>query len=1026
MNVMKFANPRFVHLHVHTEYSPQDAPVHLKRLVGRAKDLGYKSLAVTDHGTVGSWVKFQKLCKENEIKPIFGMEGYFVPDRFVKTGKRHNHHIVLLAKNQIGLMNLMKISELAWMEGKYYDPRLDWELLERFGEGIICTSACVSGIIPDTLVTHGQAAAISIAERFKTMFKDDFYIEVQYHNAQIEKGVYTGMAEIAAKTGIKIVGTNDVHYLNRNDANVQEVLMAVKQGKCIKDPNRMKHDVNEYYLKSPEEMQNIFGGANSQACVSTLEIMDKCTAEIVPQKSCLPSIAFPKEFGDDFDYLVHLSNKGLEKLGLSEKKEYQDRLKHELGIVKKIKDDKGLRFDRYFLIVADYVNWAKNNGIIVGPGRGSGAGSLVLYCLGITGLDPLKYQLLFERFLSEDRNEMPDIDVDFDDTNGHKVFEYACEKYGRDHCAKIGTIGQYKCASSIRAAIKLFDPKNNYEKEMEEKKTAQKGIKNKKRNETSDFGKEVSAMLPRDPMGKNPHPKCTLLKEVYEANPDEAIYIYEHPECGQFFKNLKRQYPEIMRMAESLEGLADKRSIHASGVLITETPTVQLVPQQPAKKEKEDGYQPEDADSEFATVWDMLDIEAIGGIKFDFLSIKGLSVIALAIKMAKENHGCLKDSIGRVFENVDKLPDDDPNVLKMFADGNTLAIFQFESDGMVKTLREMKPTKFEHIIAANALFRPGPMEYIGTYNARKHGTERISYPAESVKAILEPTYGIMVYQEQVMQITSVLGGFSGSEADKVRKAMGKKKRDVLDKMKDKFINGAKKLNTCPESVAAQVWTDMEAFASYAFNKSHAAAYSYISYQMAWLKTYYPHEFMAAQLTIESGGTGNGPVYETVDKYERGCKKMGIEILPIDLNKSKIHYSTEEYKGKTAIRRGLCGVKGIGYQAACAIAVNAPYKDMMDFCNKAEAGCKSNAVEVLVAASAFDCFLEQIKRQLGGRFPTNKDIMDEYLDKKKRASNLKRHKKDNKEELEGIPTLFSMLENSAAKKPTQAFSIDDIL
>lgn len=1035
MEILKYANPRFVHLHLHTEYSPMDAPASLKKLVKRAKELNYKSLAVTDHGTVGAWVKFAKLCKESEIKPIFGMEGYFVPDRRIKEGKRANYHIVLLAKNNVGMKNLMRISQIAWLEGYYYDPRLDWELLEQYGEGLVCTSACVSGIVPDTLATEGMEPAKKVAQRFKDMFKDDFYVEVQNHAAEIElkhpdggyENIYCGMAKLAADMKIKIVGTNDVHYINKEDANVQEVLMSLKGHRCIKDPNRMRHDVNQYYFKSPEEMLEIFG-KGTQATESTLEIMDKCNAELEAGKTQLPSLEIPKEFPDSYDFMESLAWAGLKHFGKDQDQVYRDRLQMELNVVKQIRDEKGLRFDRYFLVVWDYVNWAKKNGIRVGAGRGSGAGSLVLYCLNITTLDPIEHDLLFERFLTVDRNEMPDIDVDFDKERVHEVFEYCRTKYGAANFARIGTVTTFQVAGAIKNAFRVFDPMGTYEQENRDVETAKasrkqakheysKGhasSKKKPRDETASFANEVTARLREgdvevdDPEQlEKQGSKFTLLKDVWEADKDNKIWLYNDP----YFRSLKQQYPEVFDFAEKIEGLVDKRGVHAAGVIMTDCPMIEFIPQHLVGAEEKKDKIP-------ATMWDMGDVEYLGGIKFDQLSLKGLTVITRAVNMITKNDGGLRDSAGREID-IEYIPLDDPAVIRLFAEGNTLAIFQFEGDGMIRTLQKMQPTKFEHLTAANALYRPGPMEYIDTYCARRRGDERVQYPAPSVRQILEKTFGIMVYQEQVMQITSALAGFSGSEADKVRKAMGKKKREVLDKMKDKFLKGCKERGTISEQGAQQVWNDMESFASYAFNKSHAAAYSKIAYQMAFLKHYYPAEFMAAQLSVEA----NDGKFDTVTKYQNGTSKMGITIRGLDLNKSKANYTVEEYKGKRAIRKGFLGIKGVGESAALDIERNAPYSSMFDYCMRSGAGSKSDVVKVMADEGAFDeAFSAHLQKKLG-RKPTTQSYIDEYADQVKRATKEKKVSGAEKEEREGIGFIFNP---DAAKRPEESFSLGELL
>lgn len=969
---------RFCHLHLHTEYSPQDAPVGLKEMVEYAKEIGYKSIAVTDHGTIAAWVKFQDLCKKSGMKPIFGVEAYFTPDRNAREDRKDNYHQILLAKTNEGIRNIYRLIELSYSEGFYYNPRVDWELLEKYKEGIICTSACVSGIVPETYAKLGKEPAKEIAKRFRSIYGDDYYLEVQFHGMEIEDA-YIGVAEIAAELGIKIVGTNDVHYLKRKDHFVQEDLMALNMGRCVKDPTRLQHSMHQFYLKSPEEMLEIFGGKDAIAVLSTLEIAEKCNAEIEMGKTQLPSVDVPKGM-TDFKLLEQKCWKGLAARSLDEKPEYVERLKNELALVKKLREEKGLMFDRYFLVVADYVCWAWDNGIRVGVGRGSGAGSLILYCLRITGIDPIKYDLLFERFLAEDRIQMPDIDIDFDAERGEEPIEYCKRRFGADRCARIGTIQKFHVASAIKAAYRVYDPGNTWESKQQDKKDG-KRKEQSTRDETARMSDEATKMLPRaHERDKNPDPRCTLRKDVKVAD-DKRIYVYDHvPE----FMDLKRLHPEMFRFAEHIEGLVKDRSVHAAGVLITESPTIGFAPQQFAGRQKN-----------MATAYDMEDIERIGGIKFDFLRTKVLSVITRAIRSIKVRYN--------IDIPIDDLEPNDKDVFELFSRGDTDAVFQFESDGMKHLLRDMKPDCFDDIVAANALFRPGPMQYIPAYINRKHGRESVSYVVPILEPILKPTYGIIVYQEQVMKTVRVLAGFSAAEADTVRKAMGKKKKDILDKMKEKFIEGCARLKTCQTSVASQLWSEMEKFAEYAFNKSHAAGYGYTAYQCAYLKHYYPAEFMAAQLTVE----GWDAKYETIIKYERHAKAMGLTILPLDLNLSSDDYTVVETKSGKSIRRGFKGIKGIGSDACRDIvSQKRPYTDLFDYCSRSGAGTKSDVVKVLIDEGAFDWMLKRLsERKLEGK-ASRPDIEKEYEDMVKRVRSERNEKGARREEKEGIAEIFA--------------------
>ena len=985
MEVCKFLNFKFAHHHVHSEYSPWDAPLSLKKLIGRSKELGYRTVTVTDHGTVGSWVKLAYLCKEAGIKPIFGIEAYFTQDRKVRNSRSDNHHLVLLAKNRDGIRNIFRLSQLAYSDGFYYDPRIDWDLLEKYHEGVVCTSGCVSGIVPETLgmsekdprlenkdgsfATPLQRAKEHV-QRFKGIFGNDFYIEVQYHALDVEKP-YKDALKLATEMGIKTVGTNDVHYLNKGDASIQEAMMALNTGRCMKDPDRMQHGTNQFYLKAPEEMIEQFGGKDSPLVQGALEIADACTAELEMGRTQLPSVELPQGFTDDMDYLEHLAREGLKKIGKEGDPIYEARFKDEIGVVRRLKE-KGKRFDRYFLVVWDYVNWAWSNGIRVGVGRGSGAGSLLLYCLRITGLDPIPHNLLFERFLTDDRNDMPDIDIDFDYENGERVYEYVCKKYGADKCARIGTVNTLHVASALRSAFRVFDPGNTFEADQAAKKIAEKeraaakrkGFQKKEkaasRDETVAMANEITKLLPKAQSGAASD-KCTLNKETHDKKPDEIAYVYDDPE----FVDRKRKFPEIFAFAEAIEGLINSRGIHAAGVLITEDELVKVCPQQFSGKAKN-----------LATAFDMNDVEKVGGVKFDFLRTKVLSVISRAVKSIEERWSVKVD--------IDNLPVDDKGALAVFTRGDTLGIFQFESDGMVKLLRGMKADTFEDIVAANALYRPGPMQFIDSYCKRKKGSERVAYAAPALEPILKTTYGILVYQEQVMKAVRVLAGFTANESEKVRKAMGKKKRDILDAMKDKFIKGCEKLGTCSKEVSSELWTQLEKFSQYCFNRSHAAGYSYTAYQCAWLKAKYPAEFIAAQLTVEGGDA----CYETVADYERGVRNMGIELLSLCINNSKGDYVVVDGPNqKPQIRRGFKGVMGVG-QAHEDIVKCQPYKSIFDYCMRAGSGANSGVFMAIMNADSkgktpFDCFLPALSKRLrkeAGR----QDLIDEYEDQVKRA------------------------------------------
>ena len=1016
MNVCKYLNYKFAHHHVHSEYSPMDAPVNLKKMVEYSKHLGYKTVTITDHGTVSAWVKLATYCKDNGLKPIFGIEGYFTQDRHLKHGQNSTtHHCLLLAKNSTGVKNIMRLSELANKEGYFGGhPRFDWELLEKYNEGVICTSSCVSGMIPyifgltpnhpDPKIAEDNTKdfeflykpyekeglkktrwdlACRVGERFKKIFGENFYAEVQFHALSIEES-YKDVLAVAEKLKIKLVGTNDVHYLKKEDANTQEVMMAINTGKCIKDPKRMRHDTNQFYLKSPEEMIEALGGRNAAAVQGALEIADLCVGEL-NTKTQLPSVEIPKNYNDqpigsELDYLIQLSKEGLRRIGKDNDPVYTKRLDDEIAVIRRLRE-KGNQFDRYFLVVWDYVNWAWNNGIRVGAGRGSGAGSLVLYCLRITGIDPIKYDLLFERFLAEDRNEMPDIDIDFDHENGERVYAYVCQKYGVDHCARIGTFQEFHVASAIKAAFRVFDPGNMFEREEKQKLESEqaKKVSGKKgmqlgekkandRDESAALANDITKQLPKDPASGNPSNKCTLLKEKWEKDKEEYIYVYDAPE----FVAYKKQYPEIFALAEKIEGLRSNRGVHAAGVLITEDELVNICPQQ---------WVGAGENKNLATAFDMGDVEKVGGVKFDFLRTKALSVISRCLVVIEARYGKKID--------IDNIVPDDRLTFELFERGDTTAIFQFESDGMREMLKNMKSITFEDLIAANALYRPGPMEHIPSYCKRKTGAEQVTYLAPVLAPILQPTLGIIVYQEQVMKATKELAGFTGPEADKVRKAMGKKKKEILDQMKEKFIKGCDAKKTVTPEIAQTLWGQMEKFGAYAFNKSHSAGYSYTAYQCAWLKAHYPEEFMACQLTVEAGDSK----YEAVAKYESALKGMRIRLLDVSINESKGDYFVVDAGAKKAIRRGFKGVKGVK-SAISDIEKGQPYKDMFDYCLRSGLGISSDVAVALIDAGAFDCFLPKMSEK-SGRDATRNDLLNLYQIKSSEAKSERKEALKNK-------------------------------
>ncbi|HAZ38008.1 MAG TPA: DNA polymerase III subunit alpha, partial [Clostridiaceae bacterium] len=777
---------RFVHLHVHTEYSLLDGSARIKDLVKRAKELNMDSLAITDHGSMYGVIDFYKACKEEGIKPIIGCETYIAPRGLYKKESNYdseNYHLVLLAKNNDGYKNLMKIDSKAFIDGFYYKPRADYELLRQYSNGIIALSACLGGEVQSLLLNGDYNGAKEKALLYDSIFgRGNFYLELQDHGIEEQKRVDMDLIRMSKETGIPLVATNDVHYINREDAPAHEILLCIQTGKTIDDENRMSFKTDEFYLKSQEEMCSLFESEPS-AIENTRKIADMCNVEIEFHKTKLPKFETPKGI-DSKDYLRKLCMEGLYKrYGENPRKEALDRLNYELSVIQ------SMGYVDYFLIVWDFIRFAREKGIMTGPGRGSAAGSIVAYTLGITKIDPLKYNLIFERFLNPERVSMPDIDSDFCYERRQEVIDYVVEKYGKDRVAQIITFG----TMAARAAIRDVGRALNYSYA------------------------EVDVIAKMIPMELN-----ITIDKALEMNPE-----------------LKKQYDEnervknLIDISRSLEGLPRHASTHAAGVVICSAPVDEYVPL--AKN-----------DDTIVTQFTMTTLEELGLLKMDFLGLRTLTVIRDTIDTVKQNKGETID--------IDNIDYDKKEVYEMISEGHTEGVFQLESSGMTNFMKELKPNNLEDIIAGIALYRPGPMNQIPTYIKNKNNPDEIKYLDEKLEPILNVTYGCLVYQEQVMQVVRDIGGYSLGRADLVRRAMSKKKHSVMEKERKNFIYG--KLdengnvvipgairNGVSEEVANQLFDIMMDFASYAFNKSHAAAYAVIAYQTAYLKKYYPVEFM---------------------------------------------------------------------------------------------------------------------------------------------------------------------------------------
>jgi DNA polymerase-3 subunit alpha len=853
----------FVHLHVHSEYSILDGACRIPDLVGRAAELEMPAVTLTDHGSLAGAIQLWQKTQGTGVKPVIGCEVYVADDR--KAQQKGYAHLTLLARDNEGYANLIKLSSLGYLEGYYYKPRVDWELLERHNAGLVALSGCLSGRVSKALEENRVADAHSELDRLAQVFgRDNVYVELQNAHLDVQARILPQLVELAGKASLPTVATGDVHYLRDTDARAHEALLCIQSGDSLKNPNHWKFETDHFYFKSPEEMALDFPG-HEAAMRRTLEVAERCNVEIELGKIHLPKFPVP-EGRDSFDYLVELCERGLERRYGTVTSDLQERLKYELKTIKE------MGFTDYFLIVWDFIHFAKTHGVSVGPGRGSSAGSLVAYTLQITDIDPIRYDLMFERFLNPGRKSMPDIDIDFAVEGRERVINYVREKYGNDRVAQIITFSTMAARAAVRDAGRVLE--------------VPYGVVDK-----------IAKLIPEGP-GQMLADAGDLRKAV--ANDPVA--------------------KEILELAEPLEGLTRADSIHAAGVVIGAQPLLNVVP-----------LQQKGVDQEIVTQFAMKDVEALGLLKMDFLGLRNLDVIDKACE--------LLDGL-----DISSIPMDDKKTYEMLARGEATGVFQFESSGMREALRQVKPTEFEDLIALNALYRPGPMAYIPTYAARKNGKERVSFLDARLEPILKDTYGICTYQEQYMRIARDLAGFSITEADDLRKAIGKKIRALMDSLKDKFLEGLAEHNVTP-AVARQLWEDVEKAADYSFPKAHAACYALIAYRTAWLRANHPCEYMAALISS---------VMNTKDRvpfYVNACHELGIEVLPPDVNESQVDFAVVDGK----IRFGLNAVKGVGEGAAAAIVaarVDGVFESAWDFAERVE-GSVSNkrVVEALVKCGA---------------------------------------------------------------------------
>ncbi|MEY4885867.1 MAG: polymerase subunit alpha, partial [Bacteroidota bacterium] len=881
--------PRFSHLHVHTQYSLLDGAAPIKSLYKKAAQDNMPALAISDHGNMFGVFQFVAEAYKHpadpsnkksppKVKPIVGCEFYITENRhrktFSKEEKDPRHHQILLAKNEQGYKNLMKLTSLGYIEGMYSKyPRIDKELIHKYHEGLIATTCCLGALVPQAILKKGEAEGENEFKWWLNIFQDDYYVELQRHGMAEQEKVNQVLLRFAKKYNVKVIASNDSHYVDQSDFNAHDILLCINTGEKLSTPairefsdddvnmrdKRFAFPNDQFYFKTTAEMSKVFHDME-EAIDNTNEIVDKVELLDLKRDILLPHFKVPSNFESQDAYLEHLTWEGANKRYSEITPEIDERLRFELFTIRT------MGFAGYFLIVSDFIKAGRELGVFIGPGRGSAAGSVVAYCIGITNIDPIKYRLLFERFLNPDRKSMPDIDTDFDDEGRQKVIDYVVDKYGRNQVAQIITYGTMAAKMSIKDVARVMDLPL-VESNMLAKMIPEKPGISLKRVLHAPLNGADDSLAEKDGLNPDDLEQVKKLRDIYNGNDLHSRILHE---------------------AEILEGSVRNTGLHAAGIIIAPKDLTELIPVCTAK------------DSPlWVTQIEGSVIEDAGVIKMDFLGLKTLNILKTSLELIKLNHG--------VEIDLDTLPLDDALTFELYQRGETIATFQFESPGMQKYLRELKPDKFEDLIAMNALYRPGPMEYIPNYVERKHGREPVTYDLADMEEYLSETYGITVYQEQVMLLAQKLAGFTKGDADVLRKAMGKKNKPVLDKMKPQFVEGAAAKGHA-KNVLEKVWTDWEAFAQYAFNKSHSTCYALVAYQTAYLKSHYPSEYMAAVLNHAGS-------IEKITWFMEECKRMGLTVLGPDINESLKGFAVNS---KGEIRIGLGGLKGVGEAAVEAI------------------------------------------------------------------------------------------------------------
>jgi DNA polymerase III subunit alpha len=897
----------FVHLHVHTQFSILDGASLLEPLIQKAADDGQKALAITDHGNMYGVLQFASIAKSKGIKPIIGCEVYVAESsRFEKKGKedRSGFHLVLLAKNRLGYENLSRLCSLGFLEGYYYTPRIDKELLMKYHEGLIGTSACLGGEIPQALMNKGMEKAGQVLQEYLDIFGQDFYLELQRHGHQEQDTVNKQLLELSEQYNVKVIAANDCHFVNGEDSKAHDILICLQTGKDYDDENRMRF-TGEEYLKTRQEMSALFHDV-PQALENTIELANKIEEyEIKVKKILLPVFPLPEGFTSEDEYLRHLTYEGAKKLYPEITDTVRERLDFELQVVQQ------MGFAGYFLIVADFIEHAKKMDVAVGPGRGSAAGSAVAFCTGITAVDPIKYNLLFERFLNPERISMPDIDIDFDDEGREKVLDYVIQKYGKEKVAQIVTFGTMAAKSSIR---------------------------------------DVARVL------KLPLPEADRLAKLVPEKPGTTLSAAykEVPELAQALEDPNPLIRETLKLAKILEGSNRQTGVHACGVIIGPKDLVDCLPLSIQK----DSALP-------VTQYDGKYVEAVGMLKMDFLGLKTLSIIKEAVKNIRKSRGIEID--------IENIPLDDAATFELYQRGDTVGTFQFESQGMREYLKELKPTNIEDLIAMNALYRPGPMDFIPDYINRKHGRQPVEYPHEWLEEILKPTYGIMVYQEQIMQAAQIMAGFTLGSADILRRAMGKKNHQEMARQKNFFVEGAVQKGIDKQN-AGRIFDVMARFAEYGFNRSHSAAYSLVAYRTAYLKANFMPEYMAGVLTH------NFSDIKKITTFMEECQRQKIPVLGPDVNESKFNFVVNK---KGEIRFGLGAIKGVGEGAVENIVeeceANGPFSSVFIFSKRVNLrNVNKKVFESLARAGAFDSFANSHRAQYFHSEDGNTTFIDKII------------------------------------------------